>query len=556
MPEVSHVKRAAYSKRLGALRSERSEFFAHWQQIAQRILPHAGRFFLGDKKGGVKFGSIYDNTATWSHGVLTAGLFGGLSSPARPFFRLIPADKDLIRSYDVAVWTEDVVERMHSVLARSNFYRVAQHVYGEVGAFGTAAVVAMEDPDTVVHFSPLTAGEYCLATDWRDQVVTMYREFQQSAGALATEFGLEALSAGTQRLAKDAPDTMVSVCHAVQPRTNRNGEFEDAQNKPWESVYFEVGGNTENVLRVSGYDRFPVFAPRWKSMPGEAYGIACPGMVALGDTRGLQHKHDRKATTLNQLTDPALIADPSLKARDVDRLPGGITFAGFGPNGKPTIQPLFEAGLPIGEVREDIAEDQERIRKAFHVDLFLLLSTNIDRQKTAFEVSELVAERLTMVGPAMQSLDTDWLRPAVEFVFQRMLDAGLLPPLPQDLVGQVVDFEFVGPLAQAQRAVGTSSIDRALGVTATLGQMRPEVLDNLDADEALRTYYSALGVPTKVMVDPRQRDALREARNRAMAAKEQAAMVAEQAKAVRDLGAAPTGERNALTDLMGAVSGY
>lgn len=531
-----------------ALKTDRAGYFAHWQQIARNILPHAGRFFSQDKKGSQRFGSIYDNTGTYSHGVLTAGFYAGLSSPARPWFKMAPADTDLAEVHDVAVWLEEVVERMHSVLGKSNFYRVAQHVYGEVAAFGTAVAVMLEDSESIVHFVPLTAGEYCLQMDWRDRPCAMFRELWMPAGAIAKEFGIEAMSTGSQHIAKTQPDTMLCVVHGIYERAAESG-YRDQKGKRWESVYFEQSGQTDQVLRVSGFDDLPVVAPRWKSLPGETYGVACPGMVALGDIRGLQHKHETKARGLNQMLDPALVVDVAMKNREVDALPGGITFATF-QNGKPTVAPLHANQLPVGEMREDIREDHERIKRAFYVDLFLLLASR-DDTKTAYEVAQLVDEKMTVIGPVIQSLDTEFLRPVVEFTFRRMLEVGALPPMPDDLSGQQVEFEFVGALAQAQKAIGLTAIDRAMGNLAAVAQMRPEALDNIDPDEWVREYFGRAGAPAKLLIDPGKRDQLREARNRAMAAKETAALMQQQAGVVKDLAGAQTEQPSALSSLMG-----
>ncbi|MDM3671847.1 portal protein, partial [Proteus mirabilis] len=55
-----------------------------------------------------------------------------------------------------------------------------------------------------------------------------------------------------------------------------------AKHKPFKSVYFEVAGDNEKVLRDSGYDEFPIMAPRWEVNGEDVSGSSCPGMLALG----------------------------------------------------------------------------------------------------------------------------------------------------------------------------------------------------------------------------------------------------------------------------------
>ena len=49
---------------------------------------------------------------------------------------------------------------------------------------------------------------------------------------------------------------------------------------------------------------------------------------------------------------------------------------------------------------------------------------------------------------------------------------------------------------------------------------------------------------------------LRQARNQAMAAKEQAAAMQQTSQTVKNMAQAPTGQQNALTDVMNMFSGY
>ena len=75
--------------RWGMLKRERASWFSHWQEISRNLLPRQGRFFIEDRnRGERRHNSIYDSTGTRALRVLSAGLMGGATSPARPWFRL------------------------------------------------------------------------------------------------------------------------------------------------------------------------------------------------------------------------------------------------------------------------------------------------------------------------------------------------------------------------------------------------------------------------------------------------------------------------------------
>src|SRR5512144_2734180 len=246
--------------RLGQLKAERATWWAHWQEISLYLLPRAGRYFAQDRnKGWKRHNNIYDNTGTRALRTLAAGLMGGLTSPARPWFRLSTSDPALAKHYPVKLWLAQSTRIMLDVFQRSNTYRALHGMYEELGAFGTAACVVAEDYNTVIHHYPLTAGEYCIATDWQGRVCTLYREFEKTVGELVKEFGLDNVSGTVESMYDSGSlDKWVTVVHAVEPRADRDPAKKDARNMPWKSVYYELGGDPDKPLRVSGYKTFRV----------------------------------------------------------------------------------------------------------------------------------------------------------------------------------------------------------------------------------------------------------------------------------------------------------
>jgi hypothetical protein len=183
--------------RLGSLKSERATWFLHWQEITAYLLPRNGRYFLQDhNKGWKRHNNIYDNTGTRALKTLGAGLMGGLTSPARPWFRLGTSDHDLMDYAPVKEWLAQCTRIMLDIFSRSNTYRALHQQYLELGAFGTASTIVLEDYERVIHHYPLTIGEYCIAQDWQGKVTTLYREFERTVAELVKEFGIDNVSPG------------------------------------------------------------------------------------------------------------------------------------------------------------------------------------------------------------------------------------------------------------------------------------------------------------------------------------------------------------------------
>lgn len=553
---VDETLRKELTRRWGALQTERSSWMDHWRDISEYLLPRSGRYFLTDRnRGERRHNSIYDSTGTRALRVLAAGMMAGMTSPARPWFRLTTSIPELDESAAVKVWLADVTRLMQMVFAKSNTYRALHSIYEELGAFGTASSVVLPDFDRVIHHHTLTAGEYAIATDHKGLVNTLFREFEMTVGQLVAEFGRNNCSRTVQNLYDQGKlDAWVPVLHGIEPRRQRDPSKRDNRNMAVRSVYFEKGGDNGQLLRESGYREFPALCPRWATAGGDIYGNS-PAMEALGDIKQLQHEQLRKAEGIDYQTRPPLQVPTSAKSRDLDTLPGGISYVdAASQNGG--IRSAFEVNLNLNYLLEDIRDVRERIKSSFYADLFLMLAGNDNRNMTATEVAERHEEKLLMLGPVLERLHNEILDPLIEMTFSRMLAAGIVPPPPQELQGMELNVEYVSMLAQAQRAIATNSVDRFVGNLGAVAQFKPEVLDKFDADAWADAYADMLGLDPDLIVPGEQVALIRKQRAEAQQQMEQAAMMQQGVDVAAKLGSIDTGGENGLTSVMDAFSGY
>ena len=562
MAENFAMTREKLLSRWGQLKTERASWWGHWQEISTYILPWSGRYFRQDRdKGNRRNNQIYDNTGIRALRTLGAGLMAGATSPARPWFRLGTHDPALNNAQPVKLWLADVAERMHAVFQKSNTYRALHQIYEEMGAFGTGASIVLPDFNTVIHHYPLTVGEYAIATDFQGRVCTLYREFEKTVSETVEEFGLENCSTNVQSYYKSGQlGIWVPILHAIEPRTDRDPSKKDARNMATASYYVELGSESDKYLRKGGFKQFPAVVPRWAVAGGDIYGNS-PGMEALGDIKQLQHEQLRKAQGIDYQTNPPLQLPDSLRNRDVEGLPGGRTFvpaAGAGSK----IETMFDVNLNLGELLGDIQDVRERIRQGFFSDIFLMLANSTNPQMTATEVAERHEEKMLMMGPVLERLNNELLLPLIETTFTHMVEMNALPPAPPEMAGMDLNVEFNSMLAQAQRAIGTNSVDRFVGSLGTVAQMKPEVLDKFDSDAWADVYSDSLGVDPKLVLANDQVAIIRQTRAQAQAAQQKLA-AAEQASVVaRNAGQAQAAAGQSGpgsgpgSDVMNMFSGY
>lgn len=547
-----------FRRRYAELDTEWQSWRGVYGELSDFCLPFTGRFEETDRNlGNRRYGNIYDSTATRAVNVTAAGLMSGMSSPARPWFRLGTADPDLMNYQPVKLWLNNVQRRMLDLFQRSNVYNFLHSSYMELALYGTAATFLADDFENVIYGYPLTAGEYRISANYRGEVDTLARKFQKTVGQIVREYGYEKCSPAVQGLFDSGNlDAWVTLHHLIEPRADRerNPRSKAAIDMPWRSVTWEDGGKSDtSYLRESGFEAFPGLCPRWMVFGSDIYGNS-PGMIALGDIKQLQHEQVRKAEAIDYQTKPPLQVPTVMKNREVEMFPGGVTFYDGAAN--QGIRSMWDVNLNLQYLQADIQDVRQRINACFFVDLFLMLQGQDQTQMTATEVAERHEEKLLMLGPTLERLHDEALNPLVDRTFQRMLKLGLLPSPPEELQGSELNIEFISMLAQAQRAVGVNSTDRFLRSLGVVAQFKPEVVDKLNADEAADMLADQLGVDPRMIVSGKDVAIIRQQRAQQQQQAAQAQAVQAAAGTAKELGSINTGQPNALTDLLNLTSGY
>jgi hypothetical protein len=547
-------KRQRILTRKSALWNERSSWITHWREISDYQQPRAGRFVVTDRNRGDKRANhILDNTAVFGARTLAAGLMSGVTSPARPWFRLEIQDKDLMESGPVKTWLYETATLLRAIFASSNTYRSLHTLYEELGLFGTGASIVLPDFDNVMHHYPLTVGEYALSTNAKGEVDTLCREFQMTVAQLVEQFGKDNCSVTVRNLFERGNyDAWVDVIHMVEPRKERDLTKRDGRNMRFSSCYLEPGKDqNDQFLSESGFNRFPVLAPRWVVTGNDVYGTS-PGMECLGDVKQLQHQQLRKGQAIDYQVNPPLQVPTKYKEANKARLPGGVFYVDSMSNSQ-GVRSAFDVNLNLQHLMLDIQDVRERIRSAYYADLFLMLANDNRSGITATEVAERHEEKLLMLGPVLERLHNELLSPLIDMAFDYAERAGILPEPPPELEGLELNVEFISVLAQAQRAVATQGMDRLLGTVSQMAAVKPDVLDKLNFDQIVDNYGDAYGVDPNVIVPDNQVAALREQRAAAIQAQQSAATAPQVVESAKTASEIDTGN---LQDVLTSLQGY
>ncbi len=564
-------------QRFQALLEARQGYEPAWQDLADHFLPmrynHRGSNAQVWRKMPLLNDKLVDATGILAMRTLAAGLQGGMTSPARPWFQLSLEDSDLARHDSVKEWLADVTKRMAKLFNNSNFYHAVHTLYGELGTFGTAFMLELADFEHGFRFVPFCAGEYCLDVNEKQVVDVVFRRFHMSTRQLIQRFGREHLPAYLQNDSRALHQGHV-VVHAIYPRKDRVEHKSGAKHMPFASEYWLEGSSFSggsrqhmgrgHILSQSGFMEFPGFGVRWHASGNDVYGRS-PAMDVLPDCRMLQQMGITMLKAIHKSVDPPTAVAASLKAVGLDLTPGGVNYVEVGPGQSP------QAAKPILDVRPDIQaarlamqDVQKQIQQGLYNDLFRLLLDGKSSHITAKEVAAREEEKLILLGPALERLHGELFIPLIERTFQLMLRHELVPPMPQEMAGHKLKVEFVSLLAQAQKMVSTSAVDRLIHFVQSLTPFKPQVADIIDADKAVEEYAEYLGVSPALLHSTEERAALRKERQEAQVAQATAeAQVQQQkqslealqgiAKIAQDVSKISLEERNLLSSLLAST---
>jgi hypothetical protein len=552
------TKRQRQRIRLQAGRAERTTWEPFWQDVDRFILPGRTRFIYGKdstrNRGERKDSDIVNNTAGRAVRILGAGMYAGLSSPARPWFRLQTRDPQLNELQSVKVWCSLVEEALRQLFLRGNIYNGLQNLYAELPAFCTAALYVDEDDEDGLRGYHMPIGTFTLGNGPKRKVNVATREFSMTVAQLVEDYGYEKLTRATKAMVDSNQfDKWVDIVHMIEPNADYvEGGF-GPRGMKWASTWFEKNaGDDEDNLRDSGYHEFPVLGARWGTTGEDVYGRG-PGFDVIGDVKALQVLEKRKAQLVEKLVNPPMVAPTSLERQRSSLLPGDITYVdGLSQNA--TFKPAHEIHpQAVAVVGLEIGKHEQRINAGMYADLWLMLAQN-DSTITAREVVERHEEKMLQLGPVLEKVIDDVLSPLVERGFNVLQRNRRLPPPPDELRGADLRVEFISILAQAQKLMGYSALAQFTGFVSNLATQRGDAWDKVDVDEIVDQAADILGVAPNLVRSDEDAASIRNARAQAQAQQAQAEQAQAMTGAVKNLGSTPTDTPNALTDLLGSLS--
>ena len=515
-----------------------------WCDLLRWGLPHRANWILSQTPGERRNQHIVDPTHLLAHRSCVAGFLEGNTSATRPWYRFGTRDMDRGGDDRNKAWLQHFTNRTLANLSSSNFYYQAGNFYYDYHCVNTGAHY-MEVKEVGFFVHTLMPGSYFVLNDSYGEACILIREFSLNVKAVVDSYGKKDengkakwsnISSSIKKMYEDGNySQMVDLVHIIMENPNYDYKNPEAiDNRKWLELTYELGGASghnfaEGMEFGETYEdpKQDIFLKRFtgkrkpfivgKSTDSFEYGEKGPMMDSLGLVKSLNKKALGKDRALEQMLAPTLQGPASLRKTYVSSAPNTfIPLDGRSIASKQKIESVFQISPAIGAIVQDVGDMRNQVDKLFYADFLLYLSKN-PKTRTATETSAILEEQQRIIGPNLQSLNTTYNVPVLEWIADYTLyeDPYLEPP-PASLAGQSLKPEFISVFAQAQRAADLPQIDRYMQMVMNVAQIDPKVLQKANLDKLCDLYEDRLYLPDGLNNPQGKVDAMREQAQRDM----------------------------------------
>jgi len=459
-----------------------------WQELSDYFLPRSVRFLVRNvNKTPAKNKKIKDSTTLKAVRDFSSGMMTGATNPSQNWFRIKIQGYDMKYDWQTKQWCATVEDIIRNVFNNSNLYSKLPATYKQLGVFGLSVIALERDEEAILRAKLLPIGSYRLARNEKGEVDTIARVYMESARNLYNAFGEENVS----QAVKSAVDNkryneMFEVVHFVEPNADYLPHSKWAKNKKFISVYYEVSGDRDKFLSVSGFDKFPYIVFESEATGEDIYPCECCGINALPDAKQLMSMVVDEGKMVKKIGSPQLKGPAELKSKKLVDAPA--TFTENNQNGD-GLTPIYQVPPQALQPLEVLLERlRTSIKELFFNDLFAMILSTSERGRTATEVNELKEEKMVLLSPLLEQVHSA-LRQIMSWVFNECYERGIIPPAPEQVQGANLEIEFVSMLAQAQKAIKVSGMERFTTFTVNLANaIDPTLVLKLNGPQIIDDY--------------------------------------------------------------------
>lgn len=532
---------------IGSVKNRRMNHEATIQQISDLCMPFRGDITTLRNEGQLRVVGVFDTTGV--HGADSLANFlksTVIPSSSRWFNLSMPVEFE--RNHEAVNLRDSAVEKMYREYATSNFYTEAGMWFRDVSVLGTGAFHMEEKPPKLNADGSTWGGARFYSVPWGvswhaigpDGMYFYHREIELSAinafdffrGEPGTK-AMDALSNGRH---------METICYGHSAWQNVDGipgGVRRPEQQPWLSQWSvppsskmkNAAGDSLELFGLRGHQLSPYVLSRWSIVDQEWWGRG-QGHLARVDMLGINKLRELVLDAAGRDLMPPLVIENET-AVDLDLGPDGLLVT------KPPqkITPYhLQSGARYDVANEIGVTDRVNVERAFFVHL---LQRPDAQPRSAAAVQEDQARVSRELAPRADIIYSDMIAPAVQGMMTMMARGGALPEIRQlaQMGVPALDIEAVSPFFTAQKSQPMTGLAIFLQKWSQLAQATgsPEIMDNIDSDEAMLLDMELSDIPARVRRSREAVEDIRFARQQQIAqqqALEQENLAADTAKKV------------------------
>ncbi|MDM9629535.1 portal protein [Rhizobium sp. S152] len=473
---------------------------------------------------------------------------GSMVRPSdRPWFKETASNERISRDREAAGFLEFMTDVNRAILYSrdSGYRRAASEVEHDFSAFGMGwmQVSYNKKRDNLLfrcHHPKKMAG--CEGPD--GQVNHVHRKEDMKAHAMAYLFGEAKLPQAAKNALKDKNlKDSFKVQHCFVPLDKYEPYRKFPKGAKWADVYVAEDGSILQELPAFTFD---YVVPRWKTVSGNFYAFSPATIIALPQARMIQRMMMTIIEAGEKQVDPPMIATQDAVLSPIDLSSNGVTYVDSEYDERlGAALRAVDMGKNTGLGVDLLNDARARLADAFFINKLQPVAS-AQRQKTAYETSQLVSEYIRNALPLFEPIEDEWTGATLDLVTEKVMRAGgygevdrngIPVDMPDALLGQNVTHEFNNALKEARDRQAINGFQEGGAILQAGIALDPSIRTDVDVRKAFRDAFGVVpGARADWLVDEKQAEAARQQMQQEMAEQQQIAKLGQGAEVAGQVG--------------------
>ena len=484
-----------------------------WDSCLHMYMPEMQGITYDNNHEGEKIQPV-DFTGMYCAERLASGLFSNTVSMGDEFFGFRLNDPEFEEDTEIIDYFTEAAKSTLKYMQSSNFSLESYEMMVYYCSLMTGVLYSEFDSDLdSMVYENIPVSSCRISSDQYGKIRTVFREFEMTAEACYLKWGDKCPKKIKDKANNEAMRyEQCKFFHAVFNNPDYKQDSLSSEHKKFASYYVYV--EDKEIIDASGYDTFPYAVPRFYVRAGNDYGrgVAFAALPALRELNALRQD---MLDAIELGVQPPLLIPSTMEMDDIDIAPASI-IPYDSMNGQPVFWPTQ---INLRDAKDHKMEIQDEIKDLFFVNLFMML----DQQKnmTATEVMERVAEKVQAITPVITRLYNEFFSDVIERTFLLLVENGKIPDFPEQIKGKDFSISYTTKLDNKLKALDTNQFMNAIRTAAEFKQMfvsDPELKYVFNERKIIRRILQNSNVEPDLLLDEDEGEAMREADQQAMAA--------------------------------------